>query len=221
MNILLIDDTNKEVPAIKIKIKRWYTTTCVSTRESFSYFTHLYTYDLIIINCVHFKSNKLHLCRTIKSCDSAIPILVLGALGVVSYRVALLDSGADDFLQKPFIAAELHARIRALVRRYKSGHSRATLRVQDLVFDTTTKKAYRENIPLNLRPKEAQILEYLLQNSGRVISRGMILDHVWKSNFELYDTVVCVHMKHLRDKVDAGFTHKLIKTIYGFGYTIE
>lgn len=221
MNVLLIDDTNKEVPAIRKELSRRYNTTCIPSRESFSYFTHLYTYDMVIINYVFFKSDTLNLCKTIKAYDNSIPILVLGTVAIVSYKVAILDSGADDFLLKPLATAELHARVRALLRRHRKGRDRLILRVRDLVFDTTTKRAYRENVKLDLRPKEARILEYLLQNTGRVISREMILDHVWKCNYELYDTVVCVHMKHLRDKVDSGFSTKLIKTIYGFGYTIE
>lgn len=221
MNILLIDDTNKEVPAIKLKLQRRYATTCILSRESFSYVPILYKFDMVIINYVFFKSDKLNLCKTIKKHDSSIPILVLGTLGVTSYKVAMLDSGADDFLLKPFASAELHARIRVLMRRYKRSKDRSILRVQNLVFDTTTKRAYRENTYIDLRPKEALILEYLLQNAGRIISRGMILDHVWNTNYELYDTVVLVHMKHLRDKVDGAFPNKLIKTVYGFGYTIE
>lgn len=221
MNILLIDDANKEVPAIRIKLKRRYNITCILSPESLSYVPCLYKYDLVVINCVFFRRDKLNLCRAIKSYDSSIPILVLGTIGVVSYKVAILDSGADDFLLKPFAIAELHARIRVLLRRYKKDRDRTILRVHDLVFDTTTKRAYRENVHLDLRPKEARILEFLLQNTGRVISRGMILDHVWKSNYEIYDTIVCVHMKYLRDKVDAAFPKKLIKTVYGFGYTIE
>ncbi len=221
MNVLLIEDTNKEVPVIKIKLKRKYNVTYILSSESFLHIKSLYKYDLVIINCIFFRRDKLNLCKSIKSYDSSIPILVLGTIGVVSYKVAILDSGADDFLLKPIAVAELHARIRVLLRRYKRDRDRTILRAHDLVFDTTTKRAYRENVRLDLRPKEARILEFLLQNSGRVISRGMILDHVWKSNLEIYDTIVCVHIKNLRDKVDGTFPNKLIKTVYGFGYTIE
>ncbi|MGB4965513.1 MAG: response regulator transcription factor [Microgenomates group bacterium] len=221
MNILLIEDTNKEALAIKQELDRVYATTLLSGHASFRYMHFIRNFDLVIVNYLFCKTDKISICKAIRNYDPNIPIMVLGRTYNVSYKVSLLDSGADDFLIKPFAVAELHARVRALLRRRKKSSVHTLLRVQDLIFDTATKKAFRGKKYLPMRPKEIKILEYLLENAGRVISRGMILDHVWNGDYETYENVVAVHMKHLRDKIDGGFPNKLIKTVYGFGYTIE
>lgn len=221
MRILLIEDTNKEAIAMRHELDGCYRTTILSGNASYKYLHLIHNFDLVIVNYLYCKTDKISLCKAIRNFDSHIPILVLGRTYNIPYKVSLLDSGADDFLVKPVASAELHARVRALLRRRKKSSRHVILRVKDLIFDTSTKKAYRGNKYLPLRPKEAKILEFLLENTGRVVSRGMILDHVWNGDYETYESVIAVHMKHLRDKVDGSFHTKLIKTVYGFGYTVE
>lgn len=221
MRILLIEDTNKEALAIKHELDGLYRTTILSGTASYKYIHLIRNFDLVIVNFLYCKSDKVNLCRAIRTFDQNIPILVLGRSYTIPFKVSLFDSGADDYLVTPFVSAELHARVRALLRRNKKSSEKTVLRVQDIIFDTSSKKAYRGNKYLPLRPKESKILQFLLENAGRVVSRGMILDHVWNGDYETYEGVVAVHMKHLRDKVDGGYEHKRIKTIYGFGYTIE
>lgn len=220
MNILLIEDTNEEAIAIKDELKHDYSVLLLPGHAGFRYLHFIHKYDLIIINYLYCKTDKISLCKAIRAVNPHIPILVLGKTHDVAFKVHALDSGADDFLLKPFAKAELRARVRALLRRGRKRFVPKILRISNLTFNIATKIARRGKIMLNLRPKESMILEYLLSNAGRVVTRGMILDHAWNGEYEAYESVVDVHMKHLRDKVDKNFHRKLIHTVYGFGYKL-
>lgn len=220
MNLLLIEDNNEEAITIKDELKNEYSISILPGTASFRYLSFVNNYDLIIINFL-FCVSKAALCKAIRKENAGIPILVLGKNREVDIKVQLLDSGADDYLVKPFEPAELRARVRALLRRHKKSAPHKILKIANLTFDTDTKVARSGEWVLILRRKEAMILEYLMSNASRVLTRGMILDHVWDGEYEAYQNVVDVHMKHLRDKIDRGHKRKLIKTIYGFGYKIE
>lgn len=221
MKILLIEDTNEEAINIKAELCDEYSVYLLPGRLSFKYLTFVRKYDLVIINYLFCKGDKINLCKAIRKADAHIPILVLARRHDISYKVHTLDAGADDYLIKPFVSAELRARVRVLLRRRKRYPLYSTLKISNLTFNTATKIVRRGARMLDLRPKENMILEYLLTNIGRVVTRGMILDHVWNGEYETYENVVDVHVKHLRDKIDKGYQRKLIKTVYGFGYKIE
>lgn len=221
MKILLIEDTNKEAIDIKDELSNEYSVSLLPGRLSFKYLTFVRKYDLVIINTLFCKHDRVHLCKAIRKTDAHIPILALAHRKNIPYKVHTLDAGADDYLVKPFSPDELRARVRVLLRRRKRYPLYSTLRISNLYFNTATKIVRRGASDLILRPKENMILEYLMTNAGRVITRGMILDHVWNGEYEAYESVVDVHIKHLRDKIDKGYRRKLIKTVYGFGYKIE
>ncbi len=221
MNILLIEDTNEEAIIIKDELKHDHTVYILPGQVSIRYLTFIHKYDLIIINYLFCKEDKISLCKAIRAFDTHIPILVLARTHDIGFKVHTLDSGADDFIVKPFAPSELRARVRALLRRRKRYPLFHLLKISNLTLNTVTKKARRGVTDLDLRPKEIMILEYLMKNAGRVITRGMILEHVWHGKYEMYENVVDVHMKHLRDKIDKRYRRKLIKTVYGFGYKME
>src|SRR5262249_38783942 len=149
------------------------------------------------------------------------PILVLTGIDDLNSRVALLNAGADDYVTKPFSIAELKARLGAILRRAPNSYNSSVLSVQDLTIDSERRPVERRGVVIALRRKEFDILEYLVRNSGRPVTRAMILDHVWDGTKDAWNNTVDVHIKHLRDKVDRPFDAPLIKTAYGIGYMID
>jgi two-component system OmpR family response regulator len=150
------------------------------------------------------------------------PVLILSAKHSVDDRVRGLEGGGDDYLTKPFAFAELLARVQALVRRTSGSPSSTTLTVGDLTLDLLSRRATRGGRELEpLRPREFALLEYLMRNAGRVVSKAMILSHVWDYSFDPRTNVVDVLVFRLRDKIDKGFARKLLHTERGIGYVLK
>ena len=149
------------------------------------------------------------------------PILILTGAADVTSRVTLLNGGADDYVTKPFSVAELKARLGALLRRPPTTMGTSTFTVQGLVIDPHRRRVERDGQAIPLRRKEFDILEYLVRNRGRPVTRSMILDHAWDGSKDTWNNTVDVHIKHLRDKIDRPFGTALIKTAYGIGYMID
>ena len=148
------------------------------------------------------------------------PVLILSAKRSVDDRVQGLRAGGDDYLTKPFAFAELLARVQALVRRATRTTEPTTLAVADLTLDLLTRKVTRDDTPLDLRPREFALLEYLMRHPGEVISKTMILSHVWAYNFDPQTNIVDVLVSRLRDKIDRPFDRKLLQTVRGVGYVL-
>ncbi len=176
--------------------------------------------DLIIIDLMLPGIDGIELCKKIRGNDIQVPILILTAKGQLEDKILGLDVGADDYMVKPFSFEELFARIRALIRRphYMNAN---ILKIKDLTLNTVTYKVKRDGKILPLSTKEFAILEYLLRNKNRVISREQLITHVWNYDATVLPNVVEVHIKHLRDKVDAPFSTHIINTVRGKGYIIE
>ena len=149
------------------------------------------------------------------------PVLILSARREIDDRVRGLQAGGDDYLTKPFAFAELLARVQALVRRATRTPEPTTLSVDDLVLDLLSRRVVRGGRVLDLRPREFALLEYLLRNAGRVVSKTMILSHVWAYNFDPQTNIVDVLVSRLRDKVDRPFEKKLLHTVRGVGYVLR
>ncbi|ELR70198.1 Two-component system response regulator [Fulvivirga imtechensis AK7] len=180
--------------------------------------------DLIILDIILPGENGIELCRKIKTHKySSSPILILTALGSTENIVTGLDSGADDYLTKPFKLKELLARIRALLRRRDKFEMEEndTLGIADLTLDRNAKTAKRSGKPIKLTSTEYRLLEYFLRNKGKVLSRIDLLENVWDINFDLGTNVVDVYVNYLRNKIDKGFSSKLIHTVFGMGYTMK
>ena len=162
----------------------------------------------------------LEVCRRLRAEGYTMPILMLTALGTLPDKVSGLDSGADDYLVKPFAIEELTARMRALARR-EQPQKRATLQVADLTLDPAAKIAQRGDHKIELTAKEYAILELLMRNPGQVLSRDQIIDHVWNMDYDAESKLVEVYMYNLRKKIDSNGTPKLLQTVRGLGYRID
>jgi len=179
-------------------------------------------YDCLILDLTLPDGHGRDICRQLRERKNAMPVLILSGKDAIDTKVELLDIGADDYLTKPFHLSELQARIRALTRR--KSHMVAVapiLRAGDLSLDPERREVKRADAVVSLRRKEFDILEYLLRNQGRVVTRTMILDHVWAGEMEPFTNAVDVHMKYLRDQVDRPYSHKLLKTVHGVGHMID
>jgi DNA-binding response OmpR family regulator len=148
------------------------------------------------------------------------PVLILSARRSVDDRVRGLQAGGDDYLTKPFAFAELLARVQALVRRASRTPEPTSLTVDDLALDLLTRKVTRGGAAIELRPREFALLEYLMRNAGKVVSKTMILSHVWEYNFDPQTNIVDVLVSRLRDRIDRPFEKKLLQTVRGVGYVI-
>jgi DNA-binding response OmpR family regulator len=179
-------------------------------------------YDAHIIDLGLPDMDGLDLIARCRAQGSSAPVLILSARRSVDERVKGLEHGGDDYLTKPFALAELLARLRNLLRRSSTPQKEsARLEVADLQLDLVGREAHRGDRVLQLTPHEFSLLEYLCRNAGRVVTRTMILDHVWRMRFDPATNVVDVHIYRLRSKVDAGGWRPLIHTIRGVGYVLK
>jgi len=177
-------------------------------------------YDLILLDVLLPHKDGIEVCRELRAQGSGVPILMLTARDAVEDRVRGLDSGADDYLVKPFAFQELLARMRALLRRGSEAKT-TRLQVGDLILDTLTRQAFRNERVIELSTREYALLEFLMRHPSQVLSRTQIADHVWSYDFFTASNVVDVYIGYLRRKIDDGFAIKLIQTVRGAGYKIE
>lgn len=179
-------------------------------------------FDIIILDVVMPVMNGIEVCDKLKNnYQISTPILMLTALGTTEDIVTGLESGADDYLSKPFKFKELVARIQALTRRNTNVTTARTLNVKDLEMNLTTKTVLREAREIKLTAREFKLLEYLLKNKNRVVSRIDILENVWEVNFDVGTNVIDVYINYLRKKIEKEFSSKLIETVIGMGYIIK
>lgn len=180
------------------------------------------TYDVMVVDRMLPEVNGLAIIEAIRAAGRKTPVLILSALGEVDERVRGLRAGGDDYLTKPFAFSELLARVQALLRRASGVSEPTSLTVGDLSINLLTRQAARRDNRIDLQPREFALLEYLMRNAGRVVSKTMIMEHVWDYNFDPQTNVVEACMCRLRDKIDKGFgAGKLIHTIRGMGYVIR
>ncbi|RMF10179.1 MAG: response regulator, partial [Alphaproteobacteria bacterium] len=177
-------------------------------------------YDLIILDLMLPKKNGITVCRELRASGVSTPVLMLTARDSVEDRVRGLDAGADDYLPKPFAFEELLARVRALLRR-QSETKTPTLKLADLELDPISRRVTRAGKPIRLTTKEYALLEYLMRNAGKVLSRTLIGEHVWDMNFDPESNVIDVYISHLRAKIDKGFETPLLHTLRGQGYLLS
>lgn len=177
-------------------------------------------YDLIILDRMLPKIDGLNILKTLRSNEDQTPVLMLSALADVDHRIEGLKAGGDDYVTKPFSISELIIRVQVLLKRQKSAVTENSLKVADLELDLMRRQARRGNVEIDLKTKEFQLLEYFMRNERQVITRTMILEHVWDYNFDPQTNVIDVHVSRLRRKIDDGQEVKLLHTIRGAGYMI-
>ena len=178
-------------------------------------------YDVAVVDVMLPKRDGLSLIDEVRRRGVSTPVLILSARRSVDDRVKGLQAGGDDYLTKPFAFAELLARVQALVRRASRTPEPTTLKVDDLVLDLLSRRVTRGEVAIELRPREFALLEYLMRNVGKVVSKTMILSHVWDYSFDPQTNIVDVLVSRLREKIDRRFEKKLLHTVRGVGYVVR
>ena len=178
-------------------------------------------YDAVIVDLMLPKLDGLSLITGLREAKPNIPIMILSAKRSVDDRVKGLQTGSDDYLTKPFAFSELLARVQALIRRATGVPDPTRLEMADLVMDLLSREVTRSGEKIELQPREFLLLEYLMRNAGRVVSKTMIMEHVWDLNFDPKTNIVEARMSRLRDKIDRDHDKKLIHTIRGAGYILK
>jgi two-component system OmpR family response regulator len=179
------------------------------------------TYDALIVDRMLPKRDGLSLIAELRAAGNRAPVLILSALGQVDDRVTGLRAGGDDYLPKPYAFSELLARIEVLGRRSAPQEAETVYRVGDLELDRLSRKVQRGGEPIPLQPREFRLLEYLMKNAGKVVTRTMLLEKVWDYHFDPQTNVIDVHMSRLRAKIDKGFAKPLLHTVRGSGYVMR
>ncbi len=177
-------------------------------------------YDLVILDLMLPGMPGLEVLTALRRDHVNVPVLILTARSQTDQRVKGLDAGADDYLTKPFAIEELLARVRALLRR-GSGEAVGLLHVDDLMLNPATREVTRGGRRIDLTAKEYALLEYLMRNAGRILTRPMIAEHVWNQDFDTFTNVIDVYVNYLRNKIDRGQDRKLLHTVRGSGYTLK
>jgi two-component system OmpR family response regulator len=180
-----------------------------------------HSYDVMIVDRMLGSLDGLGIVKTLRSTGVKTPVLFLTALSGIDERVAGLEAGADDYLVKPFAFSELLARIEALARRPPMATVQTTLRVGDLQLDLVKRTVVRAGRRIELQPREFRLLEYLMRNAGRVVTRTMLLENVWEFHFDPKTNIVETHISRLRAKIDRGQAGELIHTVRGSGYMLR
>src|SRR6201987_1844936 len=221
MRLLLVEDEEKVVRFVTLGLKaeRFAVDDARDGRTGLEMALKT-PYDLLIVDLMLPELSGTELISRLRRHNTTVPIIVLTARDAVDDKVKNFEAGADDYLTKPFAFAELLVRIKALLRRGQVNHSNA-IRVAGLEIDRINHHVTRNGITIRLTSKEYSLLEYLAVNSGRVLSRTMIVEHVWDQSFEGLTNIVDVYVRQLRAKIDEPFDRKLIKTVRRGGYTLS
>lgn len=221
MRVLVVEDDHKIARALKKGLEQESFAVDVEYDGDAGYgAAHTLPYDLIVLDRMLPGMDGLTLCRKIREDKIHTPIIMLTAKSSVTDRVSGLNAGADDYLPKPFSFEELLARVRALLRRPKESHD-TELKVGDLTLNTIGYSVTRGNISIQLSSKEFALLEYLMRNPDRVLSKDTIIEHVWNFDADILPNNVEVYIGYLRTKIDKGHSKPLIHTVRGFGYKIS
>jgi two-component system OmpR family response regulator len=222
MRILLIEDDSKIASFIIKGLKAaGYAVDHAADGEEGLHLALTEPYDAAVVDVMLPKKDGLALVETLRKEKRNIPVMILSAKGSVEDRVRGLHAGSDDYLPKPFAFSELLARVQALIRRSTGAAEPVRLSVGALSMNLLTREVSRDGRKIELQPLEFSLLEYLMRNAGRVVSRTMIMEHVWDYNFDPQTNVVEARVSRLRDKIDRGFEKKLIHTIRGAGYVLK
>jgi DNA-binding response OmpR family regulator len=220
MRVLLVEDEEKVARFVARGLKsERYAVDVATTGTSGLDHVMAYEYDLIILDLNLPEMSGTELLKHIRKGHPHVPVLILTARDNIDDKIKNFEQGADDYLTKPFAFAELLVRVKALLRRGPVTNS-TTLRVSELELDRVVHKVKRGDKLIDLTSKEFSLLEYLMINAGRVLSRTMIVEHVWDQSFEGLTNIVDVYMRQLRKKIDDGYEHKLFRTVRGVGYSI-
>lgn len=221
MRILLVEDEKKIASFITRGLKEvHYAVDTAHTGAEALEKVQLNPYDLLILDVMLPGKDGVVLCQEIRSLGISVPVLMLTAKSAVKDKILGLNSGADDYLTKPFAFEELLARIQALLRRTRQDKS-TTLKIADLELDQLTHEVKRAGRKIELTSREYALLEYLMLHENQIVTRTMISEHVWNEDFDTFTNVIDVYVNYLRKKIDNESSHSLIHTVRGSGYIMK
>ncbi len=222
MNILLVEDNDETAAFIVRGIKEaGDSVTHVSDGKQGVSSAIAQDYDVVVFDRMLPELDGLSAVQQIRSANIDTPIIILTAMTGIDDRVAGLNAGADDYMVKPFAFEELYARLKAQCRRQSLDQAQTTLKVGAITLDRTTHEVFREDIPLDLLPREYKILEYLMLHQNQLVTRQMLLENVWGYSFDPKTSLVQTHVSRLRAKLDKPFSYDMIKTSRGEGYILN
>jgi two-component system OmpR family response regulator len=222
VRILLIEDDEETSDFVRTGLEECgHMVECARTGNDGLFLATTEAFDVMIVDRLLPGADGLSVVKMLRAGGIRTPALFLSALAGIDDRVSGLEAGGDDYLTKPFAFSELQARVHALARRPPLVDVATTLKVADLEFDLLGRAVTRAGRRIDLQPREYRLLEYLMRNAGRVVTRTMLLEHIWDFNFDPRTTIVETHISRLRSKVDKGFSGELIQTIRGSGYCLR
>ncbi len=220
MRILVIEDEEKIASFLKVSLEaECFAVDVAKDGEQGLKLALENTYDLIILDNILPKKNGIEVCRDLRIARKTVPVLILSVRNETLEKIDLLDAGADDYLTKPFILEELLARVRALLRRH-GGMQKTTVTVGDVTLNSKSCTVTKKGKPIQLTRKEFMLLQYLMQNEDTVLSRGMILEHVWDMSTDIFSNTIESHILSLRKKLGDNGKEKFIQTVPGRGYKV-
>ncbi len=220
MRILIIEDDTLILNALNKVLKQNYTVDIATDGVTGLKYVYTNEYDAILLDLNLPDRDGLTICAEIRNENIKTPVIITGRVSVTD-KVNLLDAGADDYITKPFSHDELHARLRSNIRKSYESVSSSIIKVGDLHMDLSKREVRRGDTYIRLRRKEFDLLELMMTNSGKILSRQTIMDHVWDMNETLWTNAIDVHIKYLRDKIDRPFDAKSIRTVHGIGYKMD
>jgi DNA-binding response OmpR family regulator len=219
MRVLVVEDDRKVADFIQRGLEQeGYAVDVLSEGTSAGEQAAVIDYDAVVLDVMLPGRSGFQVLRDVRARKPSLPVLILTAKGSIEERVAGLNAGADDYMAKPFALVELSARLRAILRRGAPREN--VLRLADLEVDTVSRLVRRGGRKIDLKPKECALLEYLMRNAGRPMTKSLIIEHVWDIHFDAVSNVVEVHVNSLRNKIDKGFSVPLIHTVRGVGYVM-
>jgi len=221
MKLLIVEDNYRLAERIKLLLGKSFVVDVTHTGTEGLSRALSVEYSVMVLDLNLPDISGMEVCEKLRVAKINTPILILTASKERSDCVRLLEAGADDYLTKPFDREELQARVKALSRRHNHQINKNIIVHKDLVIDVNRRHVERSGVPITLRRKEFDILEYLVHNRGRAVTRSMILNHAWDTSKDSWSSTVDVHIKYLRDKIDRPFKSSLIKTAYGIGYMVD
>lgn len=222
MKILVIEDDRKTADFLLKALKEaGYTTLYASDGQAGLALARTESFDLGIVDIMLPIIDGFMVIENIRKAGITAPLIILSAKNSLDDKVHGLHSGADLYLAKPFSVTELLANVQAQLRRFSMSSEPTSLTVADLTIDLLTRKVTRQNIRIDLPPREYDLLEYLMRNAGRVVTKSMIVEHVWEYNFDPQTNIVETRVYKLREKIDKPFDRELIHTVRGIGYVLE